>query len=390
MRFICSRKIATIALFSLVITILGSSSLLATVGGHSHGQGRGGLSDIPLNIGAAFDITQEIRSEDDNEFELRALELNIGAPVDPYFDALATIAWHEGEFELEEAWVSAVLPYSFKVQFGREFLPFGYLNRVHEHDFPQVDQPFVIEELTTDHGFIGDGAHLEWMAPFFNPTLTVNVGLYDNVQHSVGRRIEGRPAVARLQSYWESKDGTHAMLGGLSYLTGIGNQDLLAGRLDAGDTGNMGADRGRAQGYIQSVAGADIKYRWRPAGRTYRGLTVGAEYLTVDYDPNEFFDAVTSDSPSISDDGFYTYAQWDFDRFWGVGYRYDDSDVLFSEYTDDARMTAHSVYAEWRATEFSRLRLQYQRRDDERSEDEENLVMLQGTYFLGWHPPHRF
>jgi len=347
-----------------------------------------GLAGTPLNIGASLDMTfiAPLRDMDDSEFELRAFEINIGAPVDPYFDFLATFAFEDDEVHLEEGWVSAIFPGGFKLQFGREMLPFGYLNRVHEHDFPQIDQPYVIEGLTTDHGFIGDGFHVEYLAPFLNPTLTVIFGAYDNIQHSAGRRIDGYPLLGRIQTYTESNDGRHALLGGISYLTSAGEEDPFEGRLNAdGQT----TDR-RVRGKMDYTFGLDFRYKYMPGRTTYQGLTVGAEYLSVSYDPYENHVDFVSGMNIGNDEGFYVYADWDFDRFRGVGYRYDNTDVLFSSLQDDAQIEAHSVYYQWRPTEFSRLRVQYQYATDDRGDDSEHLVMLQGTFFVGWHPPHRF
>lgn len=347
-----------------------------------------GLAGAPINFGAGLDVVLEVplRDPDESQFEPRAFEINIGAPVDPYFDFVATLGWHEGEIDLEEGWVSVILPGDLKLQFGREFIPFGYLNRVHEHDFPQVDQPYVTEGLTTDHGFIGDGGHLEYIAPFMNPTLTLILGIYDNIQHSVGRRIDGFPVVGRVQSYVQSFDGRHSLLAGASYLTSVGNKDPFEGRLD--DEG-FTSDR-RVRGKMDYTFGLDLKYKFLTGGTTYQGLTLGAEYLHVSYDAYENHVDYVPGLDVGSDAGFYAYADWDFNRFHGVGYRYDHTDVLFSSLQDDAQIEAHSVYYQWRATEFSRFRMQYQYLEDDREDESEHLVMLQGTYFLGWHPPHRF
>lgn len=352
-----------------------------------------GLAGTPINIGATLDIVMDrsLGDLDDSEFEVRAFELNIGAPVDPYFDFVSTIGWHEGEFELEEAWVSTVIG-NMKYQFGRELVPFGYLNRVHEHDFPQVDQPFVIEGLTTDHGLIGDGGHVEYLAPFINPTLTVNLGIYENILHSIGRRIDGYPVVGRIQSFYQSPMGRHSVLAGLSRTSSIGDRDRMASRLSDDGAGNMITTDRRAVGKIENLTGFDVKYHWSPGGQTYRGLHVGGEYLHARYQPylNHQLYLTDPDFQPGEDKGFYAYAQWNPDRFWGYGYRYDRSDVLFHRANNDASITAHSIYGEWRPTEFSRIRLQYQQVNDSRLDDLDHRVMLQGVFFIGWHPPHRF
>lgn len=370
------------------LCLFGFSASVLMAAPVSQASGGAGLAGMPLNIGAGVDIVLEapLREPDDSEFEVRAFELNIGAPVDPYFDLLVTLSWHEGEFDLEEAWVSTILPGNFKLQIGREFIPFGYLNRVHEHDFPQVDQPYVIEGLTTDHGFIGDGGHLEYVAPFLNPTLTLIAGIYDNIQHSVGRRIDGFPVLGRIQTFFESPNGRHSLLAGASYLTSIGNKDPMEDRLNA----NGQTTDHRARGKMDYTLGFDLKYKFNPGSTTYRGLTLGAEFLRVSYSAYENHNDYVPGLSLGSDSGFYSYLEWDFNRFHGIGYRYDLSDVLFSSAQDNAQIEAHSIYYQWRPTEFSRIRVQYQYAEDDREDESEHLVMLQGTYFIGWHPPHRF
>jgi hypothetical protein len=233
---------------------------------------------------------------------------------------------------------------------------------------------------------IGDGGHIELMLPFYNPAITISAGIYDRIQNSIGRRIEGFPVIGRIQSFYESPTGDHSVLMGASYLSSVGDKDLMEGRLDdAGQT----SDR-RTQGKINYATGLDVKYKWSSEGLTYRGFTLGAEYIHVDYDAYENHVGYLPDLDIGNDKGFYVYGQWDFNRFWALGYRYDNSDILFSSLADDATIKAHSVYGQWRPTEFSRLRLQYQYLDDAREDDPEHLVMLQATFFIGWHPPHRF
>lgn len=351
-------------------------------------RGQRGINELPFNFGASLDMVGEFPLEEgnDSEFEVRAFEINLGGPIDPFFDFLVTVAWHDDEAELEEAWVGAILPYNFRLQAGRSLAPFGYLNRVHEHDFPQVDQPFVIEGLTTDHGLIGDGAHLEYLTPLLNPTLTLYAGAYDRIQHSVGRRIEGFPVILRAESFFDWEDGRQALLAGVSHLNSFGDKDLMEGR---------SLTDPRARGKIDHAFGVDLKYKWRPDGVTARGLTLGGEYLFFDYnryDPHAINDPASddfiADADPGSDAGFYLYSQWDFDRFWAVGYRFDRSDVLFSNLEEDSTLTGHSVYAQWLPTEFSRVRVQYQYR--ERGDEDEHFAFIQGTFFIGWHPPHRF
>ncbi len=192
----------------------------------------------------------------------------------------------------------------------------------------------------------------------------------------------------RSQSFFQDDSGSHAVLMGASYLGVAGDRDYAEGR----------ENDDRARGKIQHIASVDFKYKWNTGTRTYRGLTLAGEYFFIDYDRNDdhvIYDPQEGGDPDLhpgSDQGFYAYIHWDFDRFFGGGYRFDWADVLFSALEDERHM-GHSVYVEWRGTEFSRIRLQYRMTDalaGESGMDPEHALLLQGTFFVGWHPPHRF
>ena len=209
------------------LAVAGLSALLLLLPAKAAGQvdaiDRGPLQGAALDLGVVLDGAFEFRSEEENAFVLRKLEVLFSGAVDPYFDFESVIAFEEGGgAEVEEAHVTAVLPWRFLLRTGRDLLPFGYLNQIHPHDFPWADQPLGIEKLTTDHGFIGNGAHLQWLSPLVNPTLSLTGGLYHSTEHSVGRRIEGRPYMLRVESFWQSGDRLDAVLVGASHLGGSG------------------------------------------------------------------------------------------------------------------------------------------------------------------------
>ena len=159
--------------------------------------------------------------------------------------------------------------------------------------------------------------------------------------------------------------------------------------------GSYLSDENDASGATRtSVAGLDAKYRWRPDA-TGRGITFAGEYLhhRRQESPTTLF--LANGGNDLSNGGGYVYGQYDFDKRWGLGYRYDNTNTAFSAASEIA---AHSVYGEYRPTEFSRLRAQY-RHDDRnfdatanglRTDDDADVFLLQFTHFIGWHPAHKF
>ncbi len=386
-----SNKQNYLTLFVLILTVL----LLGpqSIGAQSMDRGFGrrtetaATGDLAFDLGAVFNAEYLLSDEEANEFDAHELEISLGANIDPYFSAVATFEIEDHGAELEEGFLTTQLPYKTQLQFGRQLLPFGYLNDIHSHDYPQVDGPLVLEQLTDGGDLTGEGAHIEWMAPLMNPTLTLTAGAYEKLDNDFSAEIhvnhsnhdddkidlEGRPGLLRAESFWQSQDRNHNILAGVSYISGIGERD-----------------QGFDTASIQYIGGADLRYRYTPAG-DMRGLTLSGEYLLRESEfSKEYSGGDYEAGDKMTDAGFYTYAQWDFDNYWGVGYRYDNTDVAQSD--GDKDLTGNTLYGEWRPTEFSRLRLQYQDIDilDHGEVENDDRIMMQGTFFLGWHPPHEF
>ena len=93
------------------------------LGGHGHGDeghGHGGLS---------------------RGFNLRETELTLSGSVDPYYDAWLTVAFADGEAELEEAYFETrLLPAGWKIKGGKFLSGVGYHNGQHAHSWDFADQ----------------------------------------------------------------------------------------------------------------------------------------------------------------------------------------------------------------------------------------------------------
>src|SRR5579859_6815763 len=89
------------------------------------------ISAFNPSIGMAIDAI--VRDSNDHaNFNLRAAELNIEAPIDPFLKGWAVITGHTGGIDLEEAAMQTVsLPYSLVVTGGRFFSPFGRFSQWH-------------------------------------------------------------------------------------------------------------------------------------------------------------------------------------------------------------------------------------------------------------------
>lgn len=123
------------------------------------------------------------------------------------------------------------------------------------------------------------------------------------------------------------------------------------------------------------------------------------EYFNREDEGNLTSSPVETSTLESKQDGWYAQATWKFAHSWRTGIRYDmldsdnqgnDIDVL-----DEAGLVSDghtprraSVMAEWVPSEYSRIRLQYNRDDSYQVSDDQ--VYLQYTFSIGSHGAHAF
>ncbi|HEY3235468.1 MAG TPA: hypothetical protein VGJ84_12195 [Polyangiaceae bacterium] len=101
-----------------------------------------------------------------NGFNLQALELAIGAAVDPYFRFDGNITFDLVEVDIEEAYATTLgLPAQLQAHFGQFLTRFGRLNTSHPHRWNFVDQPFALSRVFGGEGNRGLGVELSWLTP---------------------------------------------------------------------------------------------------------------------------------------------------------------------------------------------------------------------------------
>jgi len=97
-------------------------------------------------------------------FNLRETELAFTAAVDPYFDAAAYLAIHGEGIEAEEVYFQTrALPAGLQVRGGKFLSGIGYVNRQHPHQWDFVDQNLAYELLFGGHGLAEKGVQVTWL-----------------------------------------------------------------------------------------------------------------------------------------------------------------------------------------------------------------------------------
>jgi len=333
-------------------------------------------------------------------------ELFISSNIDPYFrGALLVALTPENTVEVEEAYFETLaLGKGFAIKGGRHFSGIGYQNAIHPHAWDFVDASLV-QGSFLGRNYGDDGLQLRWVAP-------LPVFLQLGAEIGRGREFAGAGEVERNRNGKDSQ-AFFAKLGndigvsssyqvGASYLRQNSGPDGVA-YLDYNDiTGFNNSFVGK-----QSISGLDFVYKWAPDGNpTYRNFKFIAEWFRRKYDGDFTFDTAgvaQTDLLNAKQSGWYAQAIYQFVRYWRVGARYDRlSHGSTNLYANAANVTApdfdptrYSVMLDWSPSEFSRIRLQYNRdlaRQDLATGEtiKDNQLFVQYIFSLGAHGAHKF
>ncbi|HXT99522.1 MAG TPA: hypothetical protein VN903_00930 [Polyangia bacterium] len=326
----------------------------------------------------------------DKTFNLREVELDLRAAVDPFADGVVILSVPSdvpGTFSIavEEGFVTIKRlpvplldepPLGLKLKVGRFRTEVGRINRLHLHDLPQVTRPLAAEEFLGPDGYIGNGIS----AQFFIPTPDDASAVELTAQALAG----GGAAVA------DGPSRTPAVVGNLRWFRPFAddhNVDLSLifnyGRTDPDGTLNA------------FTYSADFLYRWKPLrGGEFHSFVLGGQLF---YSRRQFLQGIDVDGDGVPDMferrdaspwGYFAWAQFQFARTVYLGVRWDETTAI----TDAAvRRRATSGYLTWYASEFLRFRLGYEHRfSDVAEEDGRNSVFAELNFIFGAHPPEPF
>jgi hypothetical protein len=330
------------------------------------------------------EIVTEEGDEIDDTVNLREVELDFRAAIDPYADGVVIVALESevpGEFEaaVEELLVNVKsLPVGFwespplgtKITLGRMRTEFGRNNRLHLHDLPQLNRPAAVEQFLGEEGHAATGASAQMFLPSPGDTaLELTLQGFQGGNLPLAEE-KSRPAwLANLRFFLPLTD-EHSFDVALIGFYGHNDPD------------------GRRQSRAASL---DWLYRWKPlrAGQS-RSFLLGGQFFyarhefEVDTDGDDVPDAGEATSPF----GYYVWAQLQISRSLYVGVRWDRTDVLRDE---DAYLRRVQPYVSWYLSEFFRLRVAYEHTwSDLEEEDGLDSVLFEANVVFGSHPPEPF
>ena len=347
---------------------------------------RGGAAtlnpDISLIADFLVDLSpDEATLEDGERYQVREVELGVQGAVDPYFRYDAFLGVHGDGIELEEAYATTLaLPASLQARLGRFLLPFGKVNLTHRAELQMFDYPLVHREFFGEEGFSSTGVWGSWIgAPlgFFQELSIVGAEGMEAHAHEEEEHAEDAHAPRAAQE-GEARGGSLGDdLADRLWLAHVKNSlDLTAAsNLELGAswaTAIVEDEEARAR---TNVYGIDVTWRWKPPRLAkYRSAILQAEAIWRD-----------EAGPAETRSGGFVYAQWQLSRRWHAGARGDWAESLEEEGT----LRGGQLLVKWFPTEFSQLRLAYERQDPEHGEALDRLI-FQTTFALGPHRPHAF
>jgi hypothetical protein len=339
-----------------------------------------------------------------NGFTLQNAELFVGGSVDPYFDAQANIALTidssgDTTIELEEAFfVTRSLPHGLQVKGGQYFTEFGRQNVQHPHRWDFVDQPVVLTRLFGEDGLRSQGARVAWLTPlpwFSELTFGAQNAKGGTAASFLGATGDSISGTAGTPFVLQDRQARNAgdLLYSARWLNGVELSPTLNANL--GVSGAFGPNATGSETTTQ-IVGGDIYVKWQPTA-TVRGfpfVTFQAEALYRSYEALDEADPAHDD---LHDWGVYGQATWGFSPGWVAGLRLDYADGDGNNATDPFRDRRWrlSPNLTWFPTEFSKVRLQYNRdwaQHLEGSDEKGNAdsVWLQVEFSLGSHFAHTF
>jgi len=342
----------------------------------------------------------------DEGFALGHTEFYASGNIDDRFYGQLAFALdqHDGavELELEEVFVQTLgLGYGFTLRAGRFYSALGYLNQQHEHVWDFADAPLIYWGLFGHRQLSDDGLRASYVAPL-DTFLEVGAELFRGDRFpAAGSGHDGVGAWSAFARIGGDIGIEHSWQLGFAQW----RADDVSDRQSSGGHGHDDGGAGETPSFSgdSRVRALDFVYKWAPLGNPrVRQFKFQFEYLARREDGDVVLlnsDPLEATSYKGRQSGWYAQAAYRFLPSWRAGVRYDrvradnsgsDEDVLAEAGLDDEgrRPRRYSLMLEWLPSEFSRLRLQYNR--DKSSAAADDQVFLQYTHSLGAHGAHSY
>lgn len=354
--------------------------------GHAHGDGEGGHAHQGTEEG----------------FNLRHLELQFSAEVDPYFKGSAIAAIDPDGAEMETAEIETTgLPAGLKLRGGKFYSDFGYLNAQHAHQWDFADQPLIHQLTLGAHGLNDKGVQLSWLAPtpFY---LLAGVEAFQGENELLFAHHGDDPLPRH--------GGPRVGVGWLKFGPNLAEPHALQAGV-FGATGRHqeahdGDEDGAVDHWLDGESrfwGFDMVYKYnapRPYGEG--DVIIQGEYFNrrrdLDVVEQARLPEWAGQARVDNQDGYYVQAVYGMLPRWRAGLRWEevgltnDTELPDGDRESAGRSHRAGAMVDFTPSEFSRLRLQVNHGSYETDEGTKDAieVILQCQVSLGAHGAHKF
>src|SRR5262245_7698377 len=250
----------------------------------------------------------------DDTINMREVELDLRAAVDPYVDAVAILSVESespGEFSASVEEFYAVIkslplpfwetpPLGTKIKLGRFRTEFGLNKKAHTHDLPQTDRPLVIEEFLGFDGQIANGISTQSFLPSPGDTaLELTLQLLNGGSAPIAEQNNRLSYLANLNFFVPVADDHSLNVAAIGFY-GVNDRSL---------------------GQQSRVASLEALYKWKPARQgEYESFLLGGQLFYASHEP--------AAGGRTHPFGYYVFAQYQVSSRLYAGIRWDQTETL--------------------------------------------------------------
>ncbi len=344
-----------------------------------------------LGRGDSRSVFNEDGDRISNRFNLREVEVDMRAAIDPYADGVLIAGFESeapGKFSvgIEEGYVNIKklpfldeLPLGMKLKVGRFRPAFGKFNVIHTHDLPTTFRSLPTTEFMGEEGFIQNGVSSNFFIPTPwdpNSSLDATVEVLNGGDVAISPEARSRISyLGHLRWFKTFQDAHNLELGWSSYFHPAGNKVKSA-----------------------DFHGVDFMYRWKPLRQgEWRSFLLGGEFMFARRAYHEASEPADVERAITLRDlqpgkgkpfGLSLLTQWQFNQRTYGGLRFDHTTTLFNP---GLKRRSVTPYVSYYLSEFLRARLSYERRwSDVFTENNRNSFLFELNWVYGSHPPEPF
>jgi len=310
----------------------------------------------------------------DDTINVREVELDLRASVDPFVDGVAILSVESefpGDFAVSVEEFYAVIkslplpfweepPLGTKIKLGRFRTEFGLNNKSHTHDLPQSDRPLVIEEFLGFEGQVANGISTQSFLPSPGDTaLELTLQLLNGGSAPIAEQNNRLSYLANLNFYVPLADDHSLNVAAIGFY-GVNDRTL---------------------GHQSRVASLDVLYKWKPTRQgEYQSFLLGGQLFYGSHEP--------AGGGRTHPFGYSVFAQCQLSSRLYAGVRWDQTETLADDTISRRKICP---YLTWYTTEFFRARFTYEHTfSDDPGENRRDSFFLEVVVVFGAHPPEPF